>query len=73
MSDSLRPHGLQHARLPCPSLLSEFAPITWPPVNTQSLRVLPPLPSPLIEVWVKSGGSCVLMALEVGMGGSPDL
>ena len=25
MSDSLRPHGLQHARLPCSSLCSEFA------------------------------------------------
>ena len=25
MSDSLRPHGLQHARLPCPSLSPKFA------------------------------------------------
>ena len=25
MSDSLQPQGLQHARLPCPSLLQEFA------------------------------------------------
>ena len=24
MSNSLRPHGLQHARLPCPSLTPEF-------------------------------------------------
>ena len=27
MSDSLQPHGLQHARLPCPSYLSGFAQI----------------------------------------------
>ena len=28
MSDSLQPHGLQHARPPCPSLyLLEFAPM----------------------------------------------
>ena len=25
MSNSLRPHGLQHARLPCPSLSPRFA------------------------------------------------
>ena len=25
MSDSLRPHGLQHTRLPCPPLSTEFA------------------------------------------------
>ena len=25
MSDSLQPHGLQHTRIPCPSLSPEFA------------------------------------------------
>ena len=33
MSDSLRPHGLQHARLPCPSLspgvCSNLCPLSW--------------------------------------------
>ena len=33
MSDSLRPHGLQHARLPCPSLsprtCSNSCPLSW--------------------------------------------
>ena len=33
MSDSLRPHGLQHARLPCPSATprtcSDSCPMTW--------------------------------------------
>ena len=33
MSDSLRPHGLQHTRLPCPSLLpsvcSNSCPLSW--------------------------------------------
>ena len=33
MSDSLRPHGLQHAKLPCPSLSSEVCsdsyPLSW--------------------------------------------
>ena len=30
MSDSLRPHGLQHTRLPCPSLTPEASPNTRP-------------------------------------------
>ena len=30
MSDSLRPHGLQHARLPCPSLSPGVCPNSWP-------------------------------------------
>ena len=33
MSDLLRPHGLQHARLPCPYLLPELAQIHIHPVS----------------------------------------
>ena len=41
MSDSLRPHGLQHARLPCPSnrAYSNSRPLTWwcHPTNSSSV------------------------------------
>ena len=30
MSDSLQPHGLQHTRLPCPSLSPRFCSHLWP-------------------------------------------
>jgi len=30
MSDSLRPHGLQHTRLPCPSLSPRVCSNSWP-------------------------------------------
>ena len=30
MSDSLQPHGLQHARLPCPSPAPRACPNSWP-------------------------------------------
>ena len=43
MSDSLQPHGLQHARLPCPSpspkVWSKLCPLSWwcPPAITSSV------------------------------------
>ena len=45
--DSLRPHGLQHARLLCPSLSPEFAPthVPWVSDVIQPSHPLPP-PSP---------------------------
>ena len=48
MPDSLRPHGLQHARLPCPSHLSEFAQshVHWVGDAIQPSHLLLP-PSPL--------------------------
>ena len=47
MSDSLQPHGLQHTRLPCPSLSSEFAQTHVHSVSDAiqpSHRLLPPSP-----------------------------
>ena len=45
MSDSLRPHGLQHARLPCPSLssgvCSNSCPLSWWCHPTSSSDVVP--------------------------------
>ena len=45
MSDSLQPHGLHHARLPCPSLslgvCSNLCPLTWWCHPTISLAVAP--------------------------------
>ena len=45
MSDSLRPHGLQHARLPCPSPTprgcSNSCPLTWWYLTTISSSVVP--------------------------------
>ena len=48
MSDSLWPHGLQHARLPCPSLsprvCSNSCPLSWwchPTVSRHPLLLLP--------------------------------
>ena len=45
MSDSLQPHGLQHARLPCPSLslgvCSNSCPLSWWCHSTISSSVVP--------------------------------
>ena len=45
MSDSLRPHGLQHARFPCPSLTpgaySNSCPLSWWLQPTISSSVIP--------------------------------
>ena len=45
MSDSLRPHGLQHARLPCPSptpgVYSNSCPLSWRCHPTISSSVTP--------------------------------
>ena len=45
MSDSLRPHGLQHARLPCPSpapgVCSNSCPLSWWCYPTISSSVAP--------------------------------
>ena len=56
MSDSLRPHGLKHARLPCPSLsLLEFAQthVHWVSDAIQpSHPLLPPYPPALnLDSW----------------------
>ena len=45
MCDSLRPHGLQHARLPCPSptprVYSDSCPLSWWCHSTISSSVVP--------------------------------
>ena len=45
MSDSLRPHGLQHVRLPCPSPMpgaySNSCPLSWCCHPTISFSVIP--------------------------------
>ena len=45
VSDSLQPHGLQHARLPCPSLslraCSSSCPLSWWSHSTISSSVIP--------------------------------
>ena len=49
MSDSLRPHGLQHARLPCPSptprVHSNLCPMSWWCHPTISSSVVPSPPA----------------------------
>ena len=42
MSDCLKPHGLQHTRLPCPSLFNESAlHIRWPKYWSFSFSISP--------------------------------
>ena len=53
MSDSLRPHELQHARPPCPSPTPEFTHSVMPsshPILCRPLLLLPPIP-PSIRVF----------------------
>ena len=46
MSDSLRPHGLQQARLPCPSPFSGVCPSLCPYRISDTIQPSHPLPSP---------------------------
>ena len=52
MSDSLRPHGLQHTRLPCPSLFegvcSNSGPLNWWRHSTISSSITP------LSSWLQS-------------------
>ena len=41
MSDSLQPHGLQHARPPCPSPSPRICPSSW--TNCHPFLLLPPI------------------------------
>ena len=64
MSDSSRPHGLQHARLPCPSptfrACSNACPLSWWRHPTISSSVVPSLPAfnhvNLVSLKLKSSG-----------------
>ena len=70
LSDSLRPHGLQHTRLPClsstPGAYSNSCPSSWwyHPTNSSSvvisscLQSLPALRSFLMNQFFLSGGQC---------------
>ena len=60
MSDSLRPHGLQHARLPCPSLspgnFTNSCPSSWW-CHPTILSFVPLLPSIFFSIRVSSNES----------------
>ena len=58
MSDSLRPHGLQHARLPCPPLTPGASPNSWPSYHLILCRclLLPPSIFPSIQVFSNESG-----------------
>ena len=64
VSDSLQPHGLQHARLPCPSLspraCSNSRPLSWRCHPTISSSVAPSPPDPL-SWWEENPGDCLLV------------
>ena len=47
VSDSLQPHGLQHARLPCPSLSPRVCSNSCPLSQRSHLNLLPPSPPTL--------------------------
>ena len=60
MSDSLWPHGLQHARPPCPSptpgVYPDSCPLSWwchPPISSCHPLLLPPSIFPSIRVFSK--------------------
>ena len=66
VSDSLRPHGLQHTRPPCPSPLSEFTQtyVHWVSDAIQSsilhrLLLLPPSIFPSIRVFLNESAVCI--------------
>ena len=68
VSDSLRPHGLQHARPPCPSptpgAYSNSCPSSWwwhPPNHLILCRPLLLLPSVFPSIWVFSSESDLLI------------
>ena len=66
MSDSLRPHGLQHTRLPFPSptpgVCSDTCPLSWwchPIISScHPLLLLPPIP-PSIRVFSNESALCI--------------
>ena len=63
VSDSLRPHGLKHARLPCPSptpgACSNSCPLSWlmPSNHLMLCHPLLLLPSIFLNIWVFSNES----------------
>ena len=66
MSDSLQPYGLQHARLPCPSLApgvcSNSCPLSWwchPTISSSVTRPLLPLPSIFPSIRIFSNESAL--------------
>ena len=66
MSDSLQPYGLQHARLPCPSLApgvcSNSCPLSWwchPTISSSVTRLLLPLPSIFPSIRIFSNESAL--------------
>ena len=78
MSDSLRPHGLQHARLPCPSLslgvcwnscpLGQW----WHPTISSFVTPSPPAlnlsQQQCLFHWVTSGGMWSIHSIDHWMG-----
>ena len=66
MSDSLWPHELQHARLPCPSLSPGTCSDSWPLsrwyyliISSSAGCCLLLLPSTFPSIWIVSNGSAV--------------
>ena len=69
MSDSLRPHELQHTRLPCPSLshgvCSNSYPLNWwCHVITSSSAAPSPLPSIFLSISVSSKESALCIRCQ---------
>ena len=68
MSDSLWPHGLQHSRLPCPSLsprvCSNSCPLSWDAIQTSH-----PLLSPSSRAFNLSQHQCFPMSWLFSSGG----
>ena len=66
LSDYLRPHGLQHSRLPCPSLspgaCSNSCPLSWwchPTISSCRLLFLLPSIFPSIRVFSNQSALCI--------------
>jgi len=57
VSDSLRPHGMQHARLPCPSPTARAGIMGMPSNHLILCRLLLLLPSIFPSIWVFSNES----------------
>ena len=58
MSDSSQPHGLQHARLPCPSPAPRSCSNSWPLNFCHPLLLLPSI-FPSIRVFSNELGLCI--------------
>ena len=74
MSDSLRPHGLQHARLPCPSptprACSDSCSLSCDaiqPSHFLSFPLLPPSIFPSIRVFSKESVLCISTGKSIGV------